>query len=93
MMTIKVETTGRFRSGIAAKSGKPYFMCEAFAHLPNVPYPQKFSYYAASQSEVLPVGLYECDVVCSIKDDRINFDVDPRQGRRISQHPPVKAAV
>lgn len=89
-MTIKVETTGQFRSGIAAKSGKPYFMCEAFAHLPGVPYPQKFSYYAAAQTEILPVGIYECDVMASIKDDRINFEVDPRQGRRISS--PVAAA-
>lgn len=89
-MTIKVETTGQFRSGVAKQSGKPYFMCEAFAHLPGVPYPQKFSYYASAQSEVLPVGLYECDVMASIKDDRINFEVDPRQGRRVSS--PVAAA-
>lgn len=92
MMTIKIETTGNFRSGTAAKSGKPYFMCEAFAHLPGVPYPQKFSYYAAAQSEVLPVGLYECDVSCRIKDDRLDFEVDPRQARRISSPQPVKAA-
>jgi len=91
-MIIKVETTGQFRSGTAAKSGKPYFICEAFAHLPGVPYPQKFSYYASAQSEVLPVGLYECDVLFSIKDDRINFKVDSRQGRRVSQPAAVKAA-
>lgn len=84
MMTIKVEVTGQYRSGIAAKSQKPYFMCEAFAHLPGVPYPQKFSFYAAAQTEVPQVGVYECDVMASIKDDRINFEVDPRQGRRIS---------
>lgn len=89
-MTIKVEVTGQYRSGTAAKSGKPYFMCEAFAHLPGVPYPQKFTFYAAAQNEVPQVGLYECDVMASIKDDRINFEVDPRQGRRVAS--PVKAA-
>lgn len=91
-MTIKIETTGNFRTGTAAKSGKPYWMAEAFAHLPGVPYPQKFSYYAASQNEVLPVGHYECDISCSIKDDRINFEVDPRQGRRISSSQPTQVA-
>lgn len=93
-MTIKVEVTGQYRSGIAAKSQKPYFMCEGFAHLPGVPYPQKFSFYASAQNEIPQVGLYECDVMASIKDDRINFEVDPRQGRRISSAQPgqVKAA-
>lgn len=83
-LTLKIETTGQFRSGTAAKSGKPYFMCEAFAHLPGVPYPQKFSYYAAAQTEVLPVGTYEVDLMLTVKDDRINLDLDPRQARRIS---------
>jgi hypothetical protein len=91
---VKVEVTGQFRSGIAQKSQKQYFMCEAFAHLPGVPYPQKFSFYAAAQNEIPQVGTYECDVMASIKDDRINFEVDPRQGRRVSavQQPQVKAA-
>lgn len=83
-MTIKVEVTGQYRSGVAAKSGKPYFMCEGFAHLPGVPYPQKFTFYAAAQNEVPQAGLYECDVMASIKDDRINFEVDPRQGRKVT---------
>jgi hypothetical protein len=90
-MTIKVEVTGQFRSGTAAKSGKPYFMCEAFAHLPGVPYPQKFSFYASAQNEIPQVGTYECDVMASIKDDRINFEVDPRQGRRINTQRPAEA--
>ena len=82
--SIKVETTGNYRSGIAAKSQKPYFMCEAYAHMPGVPYPQKFTYYAAAQNEVLQAGMYECDLQFSIKDDRINIEIDPRQGRRVS---------
>lgn len=89
-MTLKIETTGNFRTGMAAKSGKQYWMCEAYAHLPGVPYPQKFSYYASAQNEVLPVGHYECDIIASIKDDRVSFDIDPRQARRISS--PVQAA-
>lgn len=88
-MTVKFETTGTFRSGIS-KAQKPYFMCEAYAHLPGCPYPQKFSYYASAQNEVLPVGHYEADVTVSVKDDRLNFDVDARQARRIQ--PQVKAA-
>lgn len=92
-LTLKIETTGQFRSGTAKQSGKPYFMCEAFAHLPGVPYPQKFSYYAAAQNEVLPVGIYECDLMLSIKDDRINLDLDPRQARRVSSGAATPAAV
>lgn len=91
MITIKVEVTGQFRTGIAQKSQKPYFMCEAFAHLPGVPYPQKFSFYASAQNEIPQVGTYECDVMASIKDDRIAFEVDPRQGRRVSS-PAVQPA-
>lgn len=82
--TIKVEVTGQYRSGTAAKSGKPYFMCEAFAHLPGVPYPQKFNFYAAAQNEVPQAGTYECDMVFSIKDDRLSIEIDPRQGRRVA---------
>lgn len=83
-ITIKVITTGNSRSGMAAKSGKPYWMCEAYAQLPGVPFPQKISYYAAAQNEVLPAGEYECDVQLSVKDERITIEVDPRQGRRVS---------
>lgn len=38
--TITVEVTGQYRTGTAAKSGKPYCMYTAFVHLPNIPYPQ-----------------------------------------------------
>lgn len=83
-LTVRVITTGNKRSGVAAKSGKPYTMAEAYAQLPGVPYPQKFTYYCSSPSEVLPAGEYECDVLIDIKDDRFSIEVDPRQGRRIS---------
>jgi hypothetical protein len=85
-LTIKVITTGTYRSGISAKQ-KPYFMCEAYAQLPGVPYPQKITYYAAAQNEVRPAGEYECDVILSVKDERITIEVDPRQGRTISTAP------
>ncbi|MGL4317339.1 MAG: propanediol utilization protein [Pseudomonas sp.] len=88
-MTIKVTTTGQSRSGIAAKSQKPYTMAVAYAHLPNVPFPQEFSYYCAAATEVLPAGEYECEVVLSIKDGRIAVEVDPRQGRRLQAAPAV----
>ena len=91
-MKVKIETTGQFRSGIAQKSGKAYFMAEAFAHLPNCPYPQKFSYYCAAQNEVLSAGNYEADVIVSVRDDRLNFEVDPRQARRLPQAAPAPAA-
>lgn len=83
-MSIIVEVTGSFRSGTAAKSGKPYFMCDAFAHLPGIPYPQQFSFYAAAQVEIPQAGAYECDIKASVKDGRINFEVDPRDGRRVN---------
>ncbi len=85
--TIKVEVTGQYRSGTAKASGKPFFMCEAFAHLPGVPYPQKFSFYAAAQNEVPQPGTYECDMNFSIKDDRLSIEIDPRQGRRVNTQP------
>lgn len=88
-LVIKFETTGNYRSGTAAKSGKPYFMCEAFAHLPGVPYPQKFTYYAASQQEVLQAGTYEGDIQGRIKDDRLELFIEPSQARRVSA--PVSA--
>lgn len=86
-LTIKVITTGTSRSGTAAKSGKPYWMCEAYAQLPGVPFPQKITYYAAAANEVLPAGEYECDVILGVKDERITIEVDPRQGRRLAAAP------
>jgi hypothetical protein len=83
-LTIKVETTGQFRQGLSAKNNKPWFMAEAYAHLPGVPYPQRMTYYAAAQSEIRPAGMYECDVIVGVKDDRLHFECDPRQGRVIS---------
>lgn len=92
-MLIKVTTTGQSRTGISAKN-KPYTMATAYAHLPNVPFPQEFSYYCETQQQVQPAGEYECEVVLSIKDGRISVEVDPRQGRRLAaQQPAVKAAV
>lgn len=90
-MTILVEITGIFRSGTAAKSGKPYCMYEAYVHLPNVPYPQKSSFYAELPNQVPQVGCYECDVIADVRDGRLVFDVDPRQGRRKSASPVQKA--
>lgn len=82
-LTMKITTTGTYRSGTAQKSGKPYTMAEAYAHLPGVPFPQKFSYYCGQPSEVLPAGDYEADVILGIKDERITVDVDPRQARKL----------
>lgn len=82
-LTMKVTTTGNSRTGVSAK-GKPYTMATAYAHLPNVPFPQEFSYYCETPQQVLQAGEYECDVVLSVKDGRISVDVDPRQGRRLA---------
>jgi len=86
-LTIRVEITGQHRSGIAAKSQKPYCMFDGYVHLPNNPYPDKASFYATSVAEVPQAGMYECDVVLSVKDGRMSVEVDPRQGRRMSQQP------
>lgn len=85
--TIRVEVTGLNRTGTAQKSGKPYCMFEAYVHLPNCPYPQKASFYAETPSQVPQPGMYECDVMADVRDGRLSFDVDPRQGRRMSQQP------
>lgn len=82
-MTIKIITTGNFRSGTAKGSGKPYTMAEGYAHLPGIPFPQKFSYYCTQPSEVLAAGEYEADVILGIKDERITVEVDPRQARKL----------
>ncbi|MGZ7457493.1 propanediol utilization protein [Pseudomonas sp. Ma2-10] len=88
--TIVVEVTGNFRSGTAAKSGKPYCMFEAYCHLPNIPYPQKATFYAELPNQVPKPGSYECDVIASVRDDRLVFEVDPRQGRRVDSPIPEK---
>ncbi|RMO39202.1 Prophage PSPPH05, helix-destabilizing protein, partial [Pseudomonas savastanoi pv. glycinea] len=80
--TLLIEVTGVTRSGIAAKSQKPYTMFQAFVHLPGIPYPQKTDFYAQNQAEVPQPGTYECDVVADVRDGRLEFTVDPRQGRR-----------
>lgn len=82
--TIIVEVTGQYRTGTAAKSGKPYCMYTAFVHLPNIPYPQMADFYAELPNQVPQPGTYECDVVASVRDSRLSFEVDPRQGRRVS---------
>ncbi|MCT8947076.1 propanediol utilization protein [Pseudomonas iridis] len=81
---IRVEVTGINRTGTAAKSGKPYCMYEAYVHLPNVPYPQKASFYAELPNQVPQPGTYECDIIADVRDGRLTFDVDPRQARRVS---------
>ncbi|MGN7495709.1 propanediol utilization protein [Pseudomonas lactis] len=59
-------------------------MYEAYVHLPNVPYPQKASFYAELPNQVPQPGTYECDVIADVRDGRLTFDVDPRQARRVS---------
>ncbi|MBU0809002.1 hypothetical protein [Pseudomonas anguilliseptica] len=82
-LTMKITTTGNSRTGISAKQ-KPYTMAEAYAHLPGVPFPQKFSYYCTQPTEVLPAGEYEADVILGVKDERITVEIDPRQARKLS---------
>ncbi|MCT7418583.1 hypothetical protein [Pseudomonas aeruginosa] len=48
MRIIRIETTGVVHSG-NSKAGNEYHMCEAFGHLPGIPYPQRFEYYAAKR--------------------------------------------
>lgn len=91
-MVINVEVTGNARSGTAAKSGKPYCMFEGYVYLPNVPYPQKSSFYAETQQQVPQPGVYECDVLVDVRDGRLEFTCDPRQGRR-KNTPPLSAAM
>lgn len=90
-LTIRVEITGVSRSGTAAKSGKPYTMYQGFCHLPGCPYPQKADFYAATPAEVPQPGMYECDVIADVRDGRLQFEADPRQGRRV-QHTAAKVS-
>lgn len=84
-MIIRVEVTGVNRTGISAKNQKPWCMFEGYCHLPNVPYPQKATFYAELPSQVPQPGMYECDVVIDVRDGRLDFQVDPRQGRRMQK--------
>ncbi|PZE11971.1 hypothetical protein DMX10_17955 [Pseudomonas sp. 57B-090624] len=79
------------RSGTSG-AGKPYCMAEAYAHLPGCDFPQKFSYYCTSQQEALPTGDYEVPLKGEIKDGRVQFHLDPRQGRRIATPSAAKPA-
>ncbi len=78
---ILITASCMYREGTSGK-GNPYCMAEAFAVLPGVDFPQKFSYYCKDRSEVLPQGEYQAPVTGSVKDGRLVFDVDPRQARR-----------
>jgi len=92
-MTLLVEVTGRERSGVSTKSGtaKPWCMFEGYVHLPNDPYPQKTSFYAQDVDDAPQAGTYECDVIVDVRDGRLEFTCDPRQGRR-KNVPPLSQA-
>ncbi|WP_296185808.1 propanediol utilization protein [Pseudomonas sp. UBA1879] len=90
-LTVLVEVNGISRSGTSGK-GNPYCMYEGYVHLPNVPYPQKASFYAQSSAEAPQPGTYEVDVILDVRDGRITLEVDPRQGRR-KNLPPLSAAM
>lgn len=82
---IKIESTGHInKQGIGGKSQKLYLMCQAYMHIPGVPYPQEIEYYASAHNEVLPAGVYEVDVFLSTKDKRPDFNFDVRQARRVA---------
>lgn len=80
-ITVLVTASCSYRSGTSGK-GNPYTMAEAFAVLPGVDFPQKFSYYCQDVREVLPQGEYLAPVTGEVKDGRLVFNVDPRQARR-----------
>lgn len=80
---VSITATCTNRSGTSG-AGKPYCMAEAYAHLPGCDFPQKFSYYCRSEQEALPTGDYEVPLKGEIRDGRVFFELDPRQGRRIS---------
>lgn len=75
-----------YREGTSGK-GNPYCMAEAFAVLPGVDFPQKFSYYCKDRNEVLPQGEYLAPVSGEVKDGRLVFNVDPRQARKKAATP------
>lgn len=78
---ILITASCSYREGTSG-AGKPYCMAEAFAVLPGVEFPQKFSYYCTDRSQVLPQGEYLAPVSGEVKDGRLVFNVDPRQARR-----------
>lgn len=83
-MSIQVQVTGNEETRISNKSGKPYTQAEAFASIPGIQYPQRFKFYCETPNQVPRAGFYECEVQLSIKNDNLDFRVDPRQGRLIA---------
>ncbi|MEF9673185.1 hypothetical protein QNM99_17210 [Pseudomonas sp. PCH446] len=65
--TMLVEITGNYRSGTSGK-GNPYCMFEGYVHLPNMPYPEKASFYAEKVSEVPQAGTYRVPFKFQVKD-------------------------
>jgi hypothetical protein len=90
---VRVEVTGNSRSGVASKTQKPYCMYEGYVHLPNSPYPDKASFYAEAVAQVPRPGMYECDVVYSVKDGRFVAEIDPRQGRTVGMPSTAKSPI
>lgn len=89
-MNVLIETTARVtKSGISAKSQKPYIMVEAFVHTDGSKYPQFFEYYAGSQNEILPAGFYNVPVSVSVRDGRLTFFPELQKGVRANS--PVAA--
>lgn len=92
-MKVLIETTARVtKSGISAKSQKPYIMVEAFVHTDGSKYPQFFEYYAAEQKEILPQGFYEVPVSVSVRDGRLSFFPELQKGVRVNPPTVQKAA-
>lgn len=89
-MSIQVHVTGNEVTRISHKSGKPYTNAEAYASIPGVLYPQRFTFYCETQAQVPQAGVYECYLEVSVKNDNLDFRCDPRQGRRIGDAPATK---
>jgi hypothetical protein len=92
-ITILITQSCQYKSGVSAK-GNNYTMAEAYAVLPGTDFPQKFSYYCESAVQVLSCGEYEVDILTEVRDGRIQFNIDPRKGRKIVRQTaqPVKSS-
>ena len=84
-LVLQVQVTGNEETRISPRTNKPYTQAEAFVMLPGIPYPQRFRFYCATQSEVPRAGFYECEVEISIKNDNLEFRCDPRRGTRVAE--------
>ncbi|RFF52931.1 propanediol utilization protein [Xanthomonas campestris] len=73
--SIDIEFTGANKNGVS-KSGKPYWVLGAFAHLPGIKHPQMYELFTMDPAALKAPGTYRVPLISSIKEGRLSFEPD-----------------